>query len=383
MTIEPIGLVAKNREQGLKWIFAYKRIALHLGFWLVYWLMNSYVEVFLSNTSFADLPFWQRMWKGFGTRLVILPLEMGFAYYTMYIILPRYFKGRQYGWLILEYVGLFTVIFTLYRLLIPGVIYPYIYQLPYPANPFDEWLPRYIYTSIKFVSVTGIALTIKLLRLRVTQVEKEKQLTEEKLQAELQFLRSQTNPHFLFNTLNNLYALARKKSDATAPIIMKLSKLLRFMLYECNQGSILLKQEVQIIEDYISLEKLRYNQRLNINFTSEIDDENEPIAPLLLLPLVENAFKHGASETRFDAYINISIKLKAQHLLFRVENGKEEDDEEQRDGIGLPNVSRQLALLYPAAHHLEISNEKAFFRVTLTINLNQYAGTNQMPNYRR
>ena len=360
-----------------------KRILLHIGFWLLYWLMNSYVEVFLSNSSFIDLPFWQRMWKGFGTRLVILPLEMGFAYYTMYVILPRYFKGRQYIWLILEYLLVFTVAFAIYRLLIPGVIYPYIYQLPYPANPFDEWLPRYIYTAIKFISVTGIVLTVKLLRLRVSQLEKEKHLTAEKLQAELQFLRSQTNPHFLFNTLNNVYALARKKSDAAAPIIMKLSKLLRFMLYECNQESITIQEEMQVIEDYISLEKLRYNNRLAVDFNTEIDNPSQAITPLLLLPLVENAFKHGTSETRFDAYIKISLSLEDQRLSFIIENGKEQTDEERQDGIGLPNISRQLALLYPTAHELKISNEKSYFKVNLVINLNQHARTNKVFNNRR
>lgn len=360
-----------------------KKILLHIGFWLLYWLLNSYVEVFLSNSTFVELPFWQRMWKGFGTRLVILPLEMAFTYYSLYVILRRYFKGRSYGLLLLEYLLLFTLVFTLYRLLIPSIIYPYIYQLPYPANPFDEWLPRYIYTGIKFVSLSGIALTIKLLRLRVNQLEKEKQLTEEKLQTELRFLRAQTNPHFLFNTLNNIYALARKKSEATAPIVMKLSKLLRFMLYECDQEQIVIQTEIQLIEDYIDLEKLRYSHRLAVNFSTDVDDETTLIAPLLLLPLVENAFKHGTSETRFDAYVSITLEVKEAQLRFVVENAKEPNEDKPIEGIGLPNVSRQLDLLYPSAHELVIQDEQDFYRLIVTINLAQYAGTNQVPNYRR
>lgn len=355
-----------------------KRILLHIGFWLLYWLLNGYVEVFLSNSSFVDLPFWQRLWKGFGTRLTILPLEMSFAYYSMYVILPRYFQGRSYWKLMLEFATVFTVVFALYRLLIPYVIYPYIYLLPYPANTFDVWLPRYIYTAIRFVSVTGMALTIKLLRIRFQQLEKEKLLTEEKLQNELRFLRAQTNPHFLFNTLNNVYALARKKSDQTAPVIMKLSKLLRFMLYECNQERITVEQEVQVIEDYLELEKLRYNNRLEISFEKEVDDPSTLIAPLLILPLIENAFKHGASETRFETFVRIKLRIANQQLQMLVENSKDEEQHDSMEGIGLPSVNRQLALLYPNGYQLDIQRDKEIFAVDLSINLNSYAGTHQV-----
>ncbi len=355
-----------------------KRLLLHIGFWFLYWLLNGYVEVFLSNSSFVDLPFWQRLWKGFGTRLTILPLEMGFAYYSMYVILPRYFQGRSYWKLLVEFTAVFTVVFALYRLLIPYVIYPYIYLLPYPANTFDVWLPRYIYTAIRFVSVTGMALTIKLLRIRFQQLEKEKLLTEEKLQNELRFLRSQTNPHFLFNTLNNVYALARKKSDQTAPVIMKLSKLLRFMLYECNQDRITVEQEIQVIEDYLELEKLRYNNRLEIALEKEVDDPAVLIAPLLILPLIENAFKHGTSETRFETFVRINLQLMDQQLRLQVENSTDEEQNDAVEGIGLPSVSRQLALLYPNGYQLDIQHDKEVFTVDLSINLNSYAGTHQV-----
>lgn len=360
-----------------------KRIVLHIGFWLLYWLMNGYVEVFLSNSTFAELPMWQRLWKGFGARLIILPLEMGFAYYSMYVILPRYFKGRSYWRLGLEFFGVFTLVFALYRLFIPYIIYPYIYQLPYAANTFEGWWPRYIYTAIRFISVTGMALTIKLLRSRFQHLEKEKQLTEEKLQNELRFLRAQTNPHFLFNTLNNVYALARKKSDQTAPVIMKLSKLLRFMLYECNQDRITIEREIQVIEDYLELEKLRYNNRLRIQFEKSIDHSSALIAPLLLLPLIENAFKHGASETRFETFVHIKLTATAEQLQMYVENSQEEVENISSAGIGLPNVHRQLALLYPAGHHLSIQNQKDIFRVNLSINLNRYVQTDQMYDRRR
>jgi len=355
-----------------------KRMLLHIGFWLLYWMVNGYVEVFLSNSSFVDLPFWQRLWKGFGTRLIILPLEMGFAYYSMYVILPKYFKGRSYWWLALEFLAVFTLVFALYRLLIPYVIYPFIYQLPYSANTFDVWLPRYIYTAIRFVSVTGMALTIKLLRMRFQQLEKEKHLTEEKLQNELRFLRAQTNPHFLFNTLNNVYALARKKSDQTAPVIMKLSKLLRFMLYECNQERIPLEQEIRVIEDYLELEKLRYNDRLEVRFEKSVDDFSTLITPLLLLPLIENAFKHGTSETRFETFVHIQLNVVNDQLQLHIENSKDEEDNNSVAGIGLPNVHRQLTLLYPQGHQLEINNGKQIFSVDLSINLKSYAGTHQV-----
>jgi sensor histidine kinase YesM len=221
--------------------------------------------------------------------------------------------------------------------------------------------------------VAGGAVALKLLRMYFLSREKEKNLAKEKLEAELKFLRAQTNPHFLFNTLNNIYALARKKSDETANVVMKLSKLLRFMLYESREHRITLADELRIIEDYIELEKIRYGERLKVRIQRNIDNSSQEIAPLLLLPFIENAFKHGASETRHQSFIYIDISLNNGNLAFSVQNSKDSDEHrELKENIGLGNVRRQLQLMYPV-HSLSLKNENGHFLAELTINLNKDA----------
>lgn len=197
-----------------------------------------------------------------------------------------------------------------------------------------------------------------------------KQLRIEKQEAELNYLKSQTNPHFLFNTLNNIYSLARDKSDLAPESILRLSKILRFMLYVTGGEFILIEQELKIIDDYIALEKLRYDDSLQINFKQTIEDFNHSIPPLLLIPLVENAFKHGVSETRNHPFIDIELTIYQQQLSFVVKNSTEESSELQavKENIGLSNLRRQLELLY-TDYHLSVKQEESVFIASLKINL--------------
>ncbi len=149
------------------------------------------------------------------------------------------------------------------------------------------------------------------------------QLRIEKQAAELNYLKSQTNPHFLFNTLNNIYSLARDKSDLAPESILRLSKILRFMLYETGGEYIAIEQELKIINDYIALEKLRYDESLRINFNHDIEDMKQALPPLLLIPLVENAFKHGVSETRNQPFVDIHLSVNNRQLTFIVKNSTE------------------------------------------------------------
>ena len=162
-----------------------------------------------------------------------------------------------------------------------------------------------------------------------------------------------------------------KKSDQTADVVMRLSKILRFMLYECTTPRIALSDEIKVLKDYIELERLRYNERLTIHFDAEVDEPQMMIAPLLLLPLVENAFKHGVSETRFESEVNIHLSLKQKQLIFSVLNSKMHDPEENGTGIGLTNIQRQLELIYPGNYQLEIADQKDIFLVKLQLNLTQ------------
>ena len=174
------------------------------------------------------------------------------------------------------------------------------------------------------------------------------QLRIEKQQAELNYLKSQTNPHFLFNTLNNIYSLARDKSDLAPESILRLSKILRFMLYETGGHYIAIEQELKIINDYIALEKLRYDESLRINFNYDVEDMKQAIPPLLLIPLVENAFKHGVSETRNHPFVDIHLSVNNRQLEFVVKNSTEEfpGEANAKENIGLSNLRRQLELLY-------------------------------------
>lgn len=199
--------------------------------------------------------------------------------------------------------------------------------------------------------------------------ETAQRLRIEKQEAELNYLKSQTNPHFLFNTLNNIYSLARDKSDLAPESILRLSKILRFMLYETDGAYIAIEQEVKIIDDYIALEKLRYDESLRVNFNHDVEDMKQAIPPLLLIPLVENAFKHGVSETRNQPFVEIHLAVNKRLLTFVVRNSSETFDSEQvKENIGLSNLRRQLELLY-TDHQLSVQQNGSVFIASLKINL--------------
>jgi two-component system LytT family sensor kinase len=210
---------------------------------------------------------------------------------------------------------------------------------------------RHIYNYTKLKAATQ--------RLRI-----EKQL------AELNYLKSQTNPHFLFNTLNNIYSLARDKSDLAPESILRLSKILRFMLYEAGGSFISIEQELKIISDYIALEKLRYDESLRVNFSNDIENMQQALPPLLLIPLVENAFKHGVSETRNHPFVEIHLSVNNRQLLFTVKNSTEEFQEKvkPKENIGLSNLRRQLELLY-SDYNLSVQHSESGFSAVLKINL--------------
>jgi two-component system LytT family sensor kinase len=200
--------------------------------------------------------------------------------------------------------------------------------------------------------------------------EATQQLRIEKQEAELNYLKSQTNPHFLFNTLNNIYSLTREKSDLAPESVLRLSKILRFMLYETGGEYIAIEQEVKIITDYIALEKLRYDESLRVDFSNDLEDPKQSIPPLLLIPLVENAFKHGVSETRHQPFVDIFLQVRNRHLTFVVKNSTESAPPVQ-EGIGLSNLRRQLQLLY-TDYGLSAIQEKSTFVTTLKINLSTH-----------
>jgi two-component system, LytTR family, sensor kinase len=197
-----------------------------------------------------------------------------------------------------------------------------------------------------------------------------RKLRVEKQEAELNFLKSQTNPHFLFNTLNNIYALSRDKSDLAPESILKLSKILRFMLYETSGAFIAIEKEIRIINDYIALEKLRYDESLSVDFNYNVEDMNQALPPLLLIPLVENAFKHGVSETRGRPFVDIHLSVNNRKLNFIVRNSMEgmAGDTQFKESIGLSNLRRQLELQFQQ-YELTVKPGEGVFTANLKINL--------------
>ncbi len=250
-----------------------------------------------------------------------------------------------------------------------GLVLPLIWHVETSSPLFG--LASLVYHFFTLAFVVGIALSIRLLRKQQQMKLRQAELEKEKTETELKYLKGQINPHFLFNTLNNIYSLARKGSDRTAEAVMKLASLMRFMLYETSSPFIPIQEEIRIIGDYIELEKLRYSDRLRVEFTSDLDNPNEPIAPLLLIHFVENAFKHGAGESRNEINVRISLALKAGQLTAEISNpmGTERVTAES-SRIGMENIRRQLNLLYPG-HTLNLLAEDGRFTVHLIIPLRQ------------
>lgn len=349
------------------------RALLHIAFWVAYLFEDTLLEYFWINDSFPEISEVRRFLKALHSNLALLPVKLLFVYFLIFQVIDRDINKRsRLSFVVLEVSAMLMVSILLYRLIAIFYLGPNVYNEP--AVMYEILDPRRILSAVLDIGfVAGGAVAMKLLRLYLLGKERERLLETEKLQAELKFLKTQTNPHFLFNTLNNIYALARKKSDDTADVVMKLSKLLRFMLYEARKNRISLEDEIHMIDSYLELERIRYNERLKIRFHKEVDDSKQEIAPMMLLPFIENAFKHGAAETRFESFICIELRLHNGVLGFDVKNSKDETgNHEVHENIGLSNVRRQLQLMY-ADYDLKIENLPNTFNVSLTLNLNSNA----------
>jgi hypothetical protein len=196
-----------------------------------------------------------------------------------------------------------------------------------------------------------------------------KQLQNERTNAELMHLKSQVNPHFLFNTLNNLYGLALEKSDQTPGLILKLSDMLRYTIYQGKKDQVLLKDEINYLNDFIELQQIRYHKPVNITFSHEITGGDLTISPLLLLILVENAYKHGVEKLTDEAFIIIKLETKEQSMVFEIENNFDENEQSCHTGIGLQNLTQRLKLIYPDSHQLDITSKHGVYVVRLEIQL--------------
>lgn len=342
------------------------RVGLHILFWLVYVPLNAALGCLIQGLSVYDY-----YGAVITSEIVMVPVKIVLVYILFYYVIPAYLERSKVFKFILVSIIALLLTSVLYRL-----VYVFIY-LPvfHPGQNEAIFDPIYLTLAVFDLFITAsAAMAIKMVRLRYSNLEYEQELMREKLSAELNFLRAQTNPHFLFNTLNNLYGLARKKSDKTPEAILKLSKIMRFMLYECREPRIQIAGEMLVIKDYIELEKLRYSDRLQVHYQEEVDNSGTLIAPLLLLPFVENSFKHGAHSSTGLAEIKIFLLLKRNILNFSVENTFEPDStrrDPSRIGIGMSNEIRQLELVYPGRHKLKTTQEEGWYKTFLSIDLSE------------
>ncbi|MBK9108073.1 MAG: histidine kinase [Saprospiraceae bacterium] len=237
-------------------------------------------------------------------------------------------------------------------------------------------LPQFHFINLIILSALSSLIRVPMDWLKI-QSEKKELLTRN-IETELQSLKNQINPHFLFNTLNNLYALTLKKSEQAPEVVLKLSDMMRYMLYECNEPMVTIEQEMKYIRNYIELEKLRYSANSEIQLDVDEQLSKYKIAPLLLIPFVENSFKHGMQNTIDQAFIQIQAKLVGNELFFAVHNSKPQSAPDQArpktvGGVGLVNAKRRLELIYPMRYVLDIQDMPDTFKVDLRIDLNTYS----------
>lgn len=222
------------------------------------------------------------------------------------------------------------------------------------------------YTLNRIVfTIIGFAFLIRSLQ----QDEQLKVLKEQQLMAELTYLKAQLQPHFFFNTLNNIYALALKQSKDTAPLVAKLSEMMRYILYQSDQKRVLLKDEIAFIRNYVEVENIRYRSAITINLDIQGIDGQSTISPLLLLPFVENAFKHGVAEEITSGFITLIICKNEDELTMEVSNSIAAQSEIKSGGIGLANVVKRLEILYPGQYQLTNQNDGKVYQVSLTLTM--------------
>lgn len=334
---------------------------LHFFFWCVYlsFLLYqiNYRQRFLEETNWRHAAIYLTM--QFAFTWVI-------AYLNYFYLLPRFLERKNVLRYLLEFIVPFAVVITLRVVLTRYLMDGYTHR------------EMYFYSSLFVVQTVSITLFIVIfvgmLRFAVDWFEfeaRKKEVENEKLTAELNFLKAQINPHFLFNTLNNLYYLVYTKSDNATEVIAKLSQMMRYMIYDSNHPKVQLDKELEYMHNYIALERLRLNNEIPIRFEIEGETAGIEIAPLIFITFLENAFKHGVSSNRPGAWVDIHIGLDGKACNYTVENSKLDisPNADGKSGIGLQNVRRRLELSYPDQYELKTEESPDRYKVQLKINL--------------
>ncbi|WP_299824349.1 histidine kinase [uncultured Pontibacter sp.] len=339
------------------------RLLLHAAFWAAFvvffgLLYGSYIDDY---------------YNAFMIEFVELPFKMLLVYFNMYYLMPRYLLDKRYLEFFVYLLLLMGAIAAMMQfVLMPFLIHPLF--CPITCSQDDLTFYRFIKNGVNISYVVAITAVIALLKNWYRHQQSAQTLTKDKLEAELKFLKAQIHPHFLFNTLNSLYSLTLKKSDTAPEVVLKLSSLMDYMLYDANAAKVPLEKELAYIKNYVALEKMRYGERVDVKLTETGSIAGKQIAPMMLLPFVENAFKHGVSTETENAWVRIDVKVAGERLVLLVENCKcgvkaSNNTRDMASGIGLKNLQRRLELLYEGKFKLEIEDEPENYAAMLEIEL--------------
>ncbi len=312
-----------------------------------------------------------------------ISFAMMYAYFLAYRIIPRLIKSHHYLRLVIEFIGVSYLLSALFRITVVHVLEPLVRQRPFAQESIQEILVDVVKLFHSYylymLAISFFFVFIKLVKKQYQSNKRELQLEKQKAESELTALKGQLNPHFLFNTLNNIYSLTLLQSPAAPQAVARLSEILDHLLYRCDSMYIPISKEIALLQNYIELEKLRYDDRLQVNFRHSTDKDAD-IAPLILLSLVENAFKHGAGEDAGSPVIDIRLELKDNIFSFDVTNTVAPREEKAgTEGIGLVNIRKQLELIYPEVHTFKTTLQEGRFTASLQLFLSTESQTLDNP----
>ena len=328
----------------------------HVVFWAVWTVVVAFT--------------WQNLGRSFEDNLlnglIWLPVRLLYCYPLLYWILPKFLLKEKYAQFALIILFWAVAGYFLNYLFRAYVFIPIQERLDTAAINRNPWEAN---SFLVLTTTAGVTSVIILFKHWMRSQQERMQAEKEKIISELQLLKAQVHPHFLFNTLNNIYSFSLENSSKTPGMILKLSSLLSYMLYDCKAEEVLLEKEIEVMKNYIDLEKERYGNNIDISLNIEGDVKNKFISPLLLLPFLENAFKHGTSEQLEKPWLNVDITVKEFIMRCKIANSKNEFVPFSQSGIGIQNVKKRLRFLYPDRHELKLADEGAFFVVSLMVKL--------------
>jgi len=349
--------IAKNIEERPDIQIGFQKYGYHILFWLAFYLF------FVINDNKVEFGIFFTLVK----ELINVLFYIAIVYINLYILIPKYLKQKSF-WVYLLSMLVVVIMITPIKTLV--------YYLLYSNYPdlqvyfVDRQRDIFLSSFLVMIGSTGF----KIFNDWAFHQREKQELQKQSLESELNFLKSQINPHFLFNTLNNLYALTLKKSDDAPEIVLKLSEMMRYMLYECNEKRVLLTKEINYLKNYLDLELIRQGELVEIDFNLEGDVDNQKVAPLVFIPFVENCFKHGLKNEIGKGHVKINMKVNDDAVDMTIENSKttslpSQPGKGRSGGIGLVNVKKRLDLHYGESYNLDITDNPNDFIVQLYIQL--------------